>query len=173
VATRRDVLRYTAATVALTSCGRADANTGGAHSHDAIPRRALGKTGVQISAMGLGASHLGSMNDPDEAVRVVHAAIDAGVTFFDNAWEYHDGKSEELLGRALAGKRDQVFVMTKVCTHGRGVDVAMAQLEESVRRLKTDHLAYDNPEARKAHRFPVKPKQKEVSEEEKTIMGAP
>jgi aryl-alcohol dehydrogenase-like predicted oxidoreductase len=140
VTTRRDLLVYTAATVALTSCGRADAETGGAHAHDAIPRRALGKTGVQVSAMGLGGSHLGSMPDPDEAIRVVHAAIDAGVNFFDNAWEYYDGKSEDVLGRALVGKRDQVFLMTKVCTHGRGADVAMAQLEDSLRRLRTDHL---------------------------------
>jgi aryl-alcohol dehydrogenase-like predicted oxidoreductase len=134
------VLRYTAATIALTSCARAEAETGGARLHDAIPRRQLGKTGAQVSAIGLGGSHLGSMKDEAEAVRVVHAAIDAGVTFFDNAWEYHDGKSEEVLGRALAGKRDKVFLMTKVCTHGRGADVAMAQLEESLRRLGTDHL---------------------------------
>jgi aryl-alcohol dehydrogenase-like predicted oxidoreductase len=60
----------------------------------------------------------------------------------DNAWEYHDGKSEEIMGRALAtgGRRDKVFLMTKVCTHGRGADVAMQQLEDSLRRLQTDHL---------------------------------
>jgi aryl-alcohol dehydrogenase-like predicted oxidoreductase len=90
--------------------------------------------------MGLGGSHLGDIRDPDEATRVVHEAIDAGVDFFDNAWEYHDGKSEEILGRALAGKRDQVFLMTKVCTHGRKADVALLQLEDSLRRLGTDHL---------------------------------
>jgi aryl-alcohol dehydrogenase-like predicted oxidoreductase len=133
------VLRYSAATVALASCGRAEAETGGARQ-GAIPQRPLGKTGAMVSAIGLGGAHLGSMKDDAEAVRVVHAAIDAGVTFFDNAWEYHDGKSEEVLGRALAGKRDKVFLMTKVCTHGRGSDVAMAQLEESLRRLGTDHL---------------------------------
>ncbi len=60
--------------------------------------------------------------------------------FFDNCWEYHDGVSEERLGAALKGKRDKAFVMTKVCTHGRGKDVAMKQLEESLRRLQTDHL---------------------------------
>jgi predicted aldo/keto reductase-like oxidoreductase len=66
--------------------------------------------------------------------------LDAGINFFDNCWEDHDGVSEERLGAALKGKRDKAFVMTKVCTHGRGKDVAMKQLEESLRRLQTDHL---------------------------------
>ena len=83
---------------------------------------------------------MGDVRDPGEAVRIVHEAIDAGVNFFDNAWEYHDGRSEETLGRALQGKRDRVFLMTKVCTHGRKADVAMSQLEDSLRRLGTDHL---------------------------------
>jgi aryl-alcohol dehydrogenase-like predicted oxidoreductase len=111
-----------------------------AGSSRAIPTRALGKTGAQVSIVGIGGSHLGDVRDPDEAVRIVHEAIDAGITFFDNAWEYHDGKSEDILGRALKGKRDQVFLMTKVCTHGRRADVAMAQLEDSLKRLGTDHL---------------------------------
>jgi aryl-alcohol dehydrogenase-like predicted oxidoreductase len=81
------------------------------------------------------------VRDPNEATEIVHRAIDAGVNFFDNAWEYHDGKSEEVLGRALrGGRRDKAFVMTKVCTHGRKADVAMAQLEDSLRRLGTDHV---------------------------------
>ena len=63
-----------------------------------------------------------------------------GVNFFDNAWEYHEGDSEHRLGQALQGKRDRVVLMTKVCTHGRGKDVAMRMLEDSLRRLKTDHL---------------------------------
>ena len=70
----------------------------------------------------------------------MHEAIDAGITFFDNCWEYYDGKTEDWLGRALAGKRDKVFLMTKVCTHGRDADLAMAMLDESLRRLQTDHL---------------------------------
>jgi aryl-alcohol dehydrogenase-like predicted oxidoreductase len=106
-----------------------------------IPRRALGRTGVRVSIVGLGGYHLGLIPDPKEATNVVHEAIDAGVDFFDNAWEYHNGRSEEWLGRALEGGwRDRVFLMTKVCTHGRRADVAMAQLEDSLRRLKTDHL---------------------------------
>jgi predicted aldo/keto reductase-like oxidoreductase len=76
----------------------------------------------------------------NEAVRIVHEAIDAGINFMDNAWEYHDGASEERMGRAIADRRDRVFLMTKVCTHGRSAVVAMRQLEQSLRRLRTDHL---------------------------------
>ena len=103
-------------------------------------------TGVQtcalpiFSALGVGGYHLGSTKDQNEATELVDRALDAGITFFDNCWDYHDGLSEERLGTALKGKRDQAFVMTKVCTHGRGKDVAMQQLEESLRRLQTDHL---------------------------------
>src|SRR5205085_10096691 len=75
-----------------------------------------------------------------EATQIVNEALDAGINFFDNAWEYHQGLSEERLGRALKGKRDRAVVMTKVCTHGREKNVAMRQLEESLTRLQTDHL---------------------------------
>jgi aryl-alcohol dehydrogenase-like predicted oxidoreductase len=105
-----------------------------------IPMRPLGKTGVQVSALGLGGFHLGSAKDLDDAKRIVDEAIDNGVNFFDNAWDYHDGKSEEWMGDALHGKRDKVVLMTKVCTHGREKKVAMRMLEESLRRLQTDHL---------------------------------
>jgi aryl-alcohol dehydrogenase-like predicted oxidoreductase len=105
-----------------------------------IPRRPLGKTGVQVSAIGIGGYHLGSTKDQQEATELCARAIDAGVNFFDNCWDYHDGLSEERMGTALRGKRDQVVLMTKVCTHGRGKDVAMQMLEQSLRRLQTDHL---------------------------------
>src|SRR5438874_3951915 len=75
-----------------------------------------------------------------EAARIVHEAVDAGINFLDNAWEYHGGESERRMGRALEGRRDSVFLMTKVCTHGRDAKVAMRQLEESLRRLRTDRL---------------------------------
>jgi aryl-alcohol dehydrogenase-like predicted oxidoreductase len=98
--------------------------------------------GVAVSAIGFGGYHLGLVKDESQAIRLLHAAIDAGITFLDNAWEYNEHVSEERMGKGLAaGKhRDQVFLMTKVCTHGRGADVAMQQLEESLRRLRTDHL---------------------------------
>ena len=105
-----------------------------------VPKKALGRTGVQVSAMGLGGYHLGSAETDQAAMEIVAKAFDHGVRFFDNAWEYHDGLSEERLGKALRGKRDQAFVMTKVCTHGRDKKVAMRMLEESLRRLQTDHL---------------------------------
>ena len=106
-----------------------------------IPRRPLGKTGMTVSALGLGGHHLGDADSVNEAMNIVHEAIDMGVTFFDNCWEYHNGKSEDWLGRALAdGRRDKVVLMTKVCTHGRTKALAMKMLEESLRRLQTDHL---------------------------------
>jgi aryl-alcohol dehydrogenase-like predicted oxidoreductase len=107
----------------------------------AVPLRPFGRhTDVSVSALGLGGYHLGSVNSAREATRIVHAAIDAGVTFLDNAWEYHEHESEIRMGRAIAGRRERVFLMTKVCTHGRDAQVAMRQLEESLRRLKTDYL---------------------------------
>jgi predicted aldo/keto reductase-like oxidoreductase len=105
-----------------------------------VPKRPLGKTGVQVSALGVGGYHLGSAKDQQEANEIVSRALDAGITFFDNAWDYHSGVSEERLGNALRGRRDRAFVMTKVCTHGRDKDVAMQMLEQSLRRLQTDHL---------------------------------
>jgi aryl-alcohol dehydrogenase-like predicted oxidoreductase len=105
-----------------------------------VPKKPLGRTGVQVSAMGLGGYHLGSAETDQAANEIVAKAFDHGVTFFDNAWEYHDGLSEERLGKALRGKRDQAFVMTKVCTHGRDKKIALRMLEESLRRLQTDHL---------------------------------
>jgi aryl-alcohol dehydrogenase-like predicted oxidoreductase len=121
----------------------------------AIPRRSWGRTGLETSIIGMGGYHIGSAKDLDTAKRIVDEAIDNGIDFFDCAWDYHDGKSEEWLGQALKGKRDKVTLMTKVCTHGRDKNVGMMQLEESLRRLQTDHLDvwqihevvyYDDPE---------------------------
>ena len=105
-----------------------------------IPLRHFGKTDVQISALGLGGHHLGAAKDEQTAVEIVHRAVDAGVTFFDNCWEYNRGKSEDWLGKGLKGRRDKAFLMTKVCTHGRDASLAMQMLEQSLRRLQTDHL---------------------------------
>jgi aryl-alcohol dehydrogenase-like predicted oxidoreductase len=143
--TRRQFMTLTAssATLAVTSRAQAgDVATASATLHrDAIPKRALGRTGVEVSILGIGGSHLGDVREASEADRIVHEAIDSGIDFFDNAWEYHDGRSEEVLGRALqGGRRSQVFLMTKVCTHGQKADVAMRMLDDSLRRLRTDHL---------------------------------
>jgi hypothetical protein len=105
-----------------------------------IPRRPLGKTGEQVSIIGLGGYHLGTVQSRELAVRLVQEAIDAGVTFLDNAWEYNDHRSEEWMGLGLQGRRDKAFLMSKVCTHGRDKKVAMQPLEEPLKRLGTDHL---------------------------------
>lgn len=107
---------------------------------DEIPRKPLGRTGVQVSVIGIGGFTLGQAKSLDEATRIVHEAVDAGVNFMDNAWEYNEHKSEDWMGQALQGIRDKVFLMTKVCTHGRDRNIAMQQLEESLQRLRTDHL---------------------------------
>ncbi|HZY89101.1 MAG TPA: aldo/keto reductase [Gemmataceae bacterium] len=106
----------------------------------AIPQRPLGRTGAKVSALGLGGHHLGDLKSVDEAIRLVHEAVDAGITFFDNCWEYWNGRAEDWLGRGLKGRRDKVFLMTKVCTHGRGKGLALKMLDESLRRLQTDRL---------------------------------
>ena len=105
-----------------------------------VPKKQLGHTGVQVSALGLGGYHLGSVGTDRAALEIVAKAFDHGINFFDSCWEYQDGLSEERLGKALQGKRDRAFLMTKVCSHGRDKSVAMRMLEESLRRLQTDHL---------------------------------
>ena len=105
-----------------------------------IPLRKFGKTDVQVSALALGGHHLGSAKDENVAVEIVQRAFDGGITFFDCCWEYNRGKSEDWLGKGLKGIRDKMFVMTKVCTHGRDASLAMQMLEQSLRRLQTDHL---------------------------------
>jgi len=108
---------------------------------ESVPRRPFGRTGETVSALGFGGFHLGEIGTEREATSILHRAIDGGITFMDNAWEYHDGVSETRMGKALAnGWRQKVFLMTKVCTHGRDAKTAMRMLEESLRRLKTDYL---------------------------------
>src|SRR6185295_13868611 len=100
-----------------------------------MPLRTLGRTGIQVSALGLGGSHIG---DPsltrDKAVRIIRAALDGGLCFMDNSWDYHGGESEKRLGKALKdGYRSKAFVMTKV--DGRTRKEASRQLDESLTRL--------------------------------------
>ena len=106
----------------------------------ALPRRLLGKTGVDVSALCFGGAHLARIESETEAIRVLHEAIDEGITFMDNAWEYYQGKAEDWMGKALQGRREKVFLMTKVCSHGRDKKVALKQLDDSLRRLRTDYL---------------------------------
>ena len=106
-----------------------------------IPQRPLGTTGVSVSMLCLGGFHI-SVPPEDEATRIIHTAIDNGITFMDNAWEYADNESERRMGIALAqdGYRDKVFLMTKNCAHDRTAANSMVKLEESLRRLQTDYL---------------------------------
>jgi len=105
-----------------------------------IPKRALGNTGVEVSILGLGGAHIGLLPEDNASIKLMHTAIGEGITFFDNSWDYHDGRSEELMGRALAedGLRKKVFLMTKCCE--RDYTGAMQNLEESLVRLRTDYL---------------------------------
>ncbi len=138
--TRRDFLHTTLAAGAAAGLAAGLADAADDASRTGLPTRPLGKTGVRVSIICLGGWHIGSVKDPNEAVRIMHTAIDEGLTFFDNAWDYHDGGSEEIMGKALAapGKRDKVFLMTKNC--GRDAKTTRQHLEDSLRRLKTDHL---------------------------------
>src|SRR5208283_4159886 len=108
-----------------------------------VPKRKLGRHDEMVSSLGIGGHTLAVAKTIEEATRIAHEAIDYGITFFDNAWEYHQGRGEEWMGAALAGKRDKVFLMTKVCTHLPGQpskEKALAMLEQSLQRLRTDHL---------------------------------
>jgi uncharacterized protein len=104
-----------------------------------LPTRPLGKTGVNVSLICFGGWHIGQPQIAEaDAIKIIHAAIDEGITFFDSAWDYHDGRSEEILGNALAtgGRRDKIFLMTKNCA--RDAAGTRQHLEDSLRRLKTD-----------------------------------
>lgn len=105
-----------------------------------LPTRVLGRTGQRVSIIALGGWHIGFVKDDNEAIKIMHAAIDEGLTFFDNAWDYHDGHAEEVMGKALSqgGKRAKVFLMTKNCE--RDYEGSKRNLDDSLRRLKTDHL---------------------------------
>lgn len=101
--------------------------------------RPLGSTGVTVSAIGLGGFHIGQMQDAVASERLIRDAVDRGITFLDNSWDYNGGASEERMGRALRdGYRDKVFLMTKF--DGRTRDAAAKQIDESLRRLGTDHV---------------------------------
>lgn len=136
-ATRRDFMRKASAVALLAE--QVIAQTSSA-SATGMPTRVLGRSNERVSVVALGGWHIGAVKDDAEATRIMHAAIDEGINFFDNAWDYHDGRSEELMGKALAmdGRRGKVFLMTKNCE--RDYAGSKKNLEDSLRRLKTDRI---------------------------------
>ena len=138
---------FIAGTVAIAACNKTapskDAPKEGqlptisaATSRLEMPMRTLGKTDEKVSRIGIGGAHLGK-TDEAEAIRIVRSAIDRGVNFMDNSWDYNGGKSEERMGKALRdGYRQKAFLMTKI--DGRTKESATAQLHQSLERLQTD-----------------------------------
>ena len=135
--TRRKFLALTMASgLVLTTAPASWAQTSAA---DSVPLRPLGKTGVKVSALGLGGAHIGRQKEEQESIRIIRSAIDQGITFMDNSWDYNGGASETRMGKALRdGYRQKVFLMTKI--DGRTKESAARQLDQSLQRLQTDHL---------------------------------
>ncbi|HEY4573246.1 MAG TPA: aldo/keto reductase [Thermoanaerobaculia bacterium] len=133
--TRRQFLELSAATaLAVGSGGFAWA----AEVKQGIPYRTLGKTGEKVSLVGVGGAHIGRISE-QESLQIVRAALDRGINFLDNSWDYNDGKSEEWMGKALKdGYRQKAFLMTKI--DGRTGGSAAKQLDESLKRLQVDHV---------------------------------
>ena len=102
-----------------------------------MPYRTLGRSGEKVSLVGLGGFHIGGQKDEEESIRIIRTAIDNGIKFLDNCWDYNGGESEVRMGKALRdGYRKRVFLMTKI--DGQVKDVAARQIDESLRRLQTD-----------------------------------
>ena len=137
LASRRDFLK---SAVAATVVVGASAPAWAAETKEGMPYRALGRTGVTVSAIGLGGYHIGKKElEEAESIRIIRSAIDRGLTFMDNCWDYNDGASEIRMGKALRdGYRHKAFLMTKV--DGRTKEAAARQMEECLRRLQTDHI---------------------------------
>src|SRR5438128_1980093 len=114
-------------------------NSWAAENRNGIPYRALGHTGEKVSIIGLGGYHIGMQSDEEERIRIIRTAIDGGINFLDNSWDYNDGASEIRMGKALRdGYRSKAFLMTKI--DGRSKREAARQLDESLHRLQTDRI---------------------------------
>lgn len=137
---RREFLKRSAAAMSVAALAEQVIAQTSSATATGLPTRVLGRTGERVSILCLGGWHIGAVKDENEAIRIMHAAIDEGMTFFDNCWDYHNGRAEEVMGKALAmdGKRKQVFLMTKNCE--RDYAGSMKNLEDSLRRLRTDYL---------------------------------
>jgi uncharacterized protein len=139
---RRDFLKTAAvaATGTVTSANAQSAQSSVASRRPESPNmiyRELGRTGERVSAIGIGGYHIGKQQDPDESIRLLRSAIDRGISFMDNCWDYNGGISEVRMGQALRdGYRQKVFLMTKI--DGRDKNTAARQIEQSLGRLQTD-----------------------------------
>jgi len=133
---RREFLEIS---VAATLAAGAEKIAWAADTKAGVPQRTLGRTGEKVSMVGLGGYHLGSQRDEQESIKIIRAALDEGITFLDNCWDYNNGESEVRMGTALRdGYRQRAFVMTKI--DGQTRKAATQQLDESLRRLQTDHI---------------------------------
>jgi len=131
---RRNFLKKASAVTVITSLDRKASHA----AETAIAHRTLGRSGEKVSMIGIGGYHIGTPSE-QEAIRIVRTAVDNGVNFLDNCWDYNDGASEERMGKALRdGYRQKAFLMTKI--DGRTKAAAAQQLNESLRRLQTDHI---------------------------------
>jgi uncharacterized protein len=137
---RREFLQAGAAGLATAALANAQAGAAALTNDGGIPLRPLGKTGQTVSLLGLGGYSSSVPPEEKDAIRLIQRAVDEGITFLDNAWDYMNGVAEERMGKAISqgGRRDKVFLMTKCC--GRSAVDAQSNLEDSLRRLKTDHL---------------------------------
>jgi predicted aldo/keto reductase-like oxidoreductase len=134
--TRRDFLGMA---VAATCLAGSTLPLARGESKSGVPYHTLGQTGEKVSIIGLGGYHIGRQKDEQESIRIIRTAIDSGVNFLDNCWDYNGGQSEIRMGKALRdGYRQRAFLMTKI--DGRTKQAAREQIEESLRRLETDHI---------------------------------
>jgi predicted aldo/keto reductase-like oxidoreductase len=132
---RRRFLKTAAAGTLMTSLSHKFAHA----ANGSFPTRTLGRTGEKVSIVGLGGYHVGMQSDEQESIRIIRTALDGGINFLDNCWDYNDGQSEIRMGKALHdGYRQKAFLMTKI--DGRTKKAAAQQIEESLRRLQTEHI---------------------------------
>jgi len=132
---RREFLKQAAATTVVTSIGAKLLHG----ATDSFPYRVLGRSGEKVSLVGLGGHHIGRGSDEQLGIRIIRTALDSGINFLDNCWDYNGGVSEERMGKALRdGYRQKAFLMTKV--DGQTKQAVVKQLDESLRRLETDHI---------------------------------
>jgi uncharacterized protein len=137
---RREFMQTGAAGLATAALATVTAESAHGQNAAGIPLRPLGRTGQSVTMICLGGYHSSVHANEQESIRLIQRAIDEGITFLDNAWDYHNGGAEERMGKAISqgNRREKVFLMTKCC--GRTAKDAQSHLEDSLRRLRTDHL---------------------------------